>query len=102
MPHGSWPVGGLRARRVGLLAPPPPCVYPPACFTIASSCLSRFCSPPCSSCTWPACHFVAKFWTRFVYATPAAVIGEVVECGFEKIRRNVAKCASGLSRGERV
>src|SRR5207302_7697228 len=50
--------------------------------------------------TWPACHFVKKFCTRFVYAEPEAMIGEVPECGFAKIFRNVANFASGLISGD--
>ena len=45
----------------------------------------------------PACHFVAKFCTAFVYETPAAVIGDVDEYLFPNMCRNVAKCASGVS-----
>src|SRR5581483_6028543 len=70
---------------------------PPVCFTIASSCLSSEERPEARFETLPACHFVAKFWTAFVYETPAAVIGEVLEYGLPKIFRNVAKCASGVS-----
>src|SRR6266536_2095934 len=69
---------------------------PPACFTCASSCLSRDFSPPPRFFTLPACHLVKKFWTALVYADPAAVMGDVLDFGFAKIFRKVAKWASGL------
>ena len=52
--------------------------------------------------TFPACHCVMKLWTRFVYDTPEAMIGEVADLGFEKIFRNGAKCESGISSFECV
>src|SRR5437868_5724688 len=78
--------------------PPPPL----ACATWASSCFASVFSPLFRSFTFPACHFVAKLCTRFVYEAPDATIGDVPECGFEKIFRNVEKCASGVSSLECV
>src|SRR5207245_1647011 len=72
---------------------PPP---PPACATWASSCFASVFSPPARSFTLPACHFSTKFCTRFVYDWPDAMIGDVPECGFAKIFRNVEKRASGV------
>src|SRR5207248_3995227 len=68
---------------------------PPACLNWASSAFARLRSLPSSP--WPLlpCHLVKKLCTRFVYATPEAKIGEVVECGLAKIFRKVEKCGSG-------
>src|SRR5262249_22706593 len=43
-----------------------------------------------------------KLWTAFVYETPDAVIGDVLDSLFAKIFRNVAKCSSGVSSFECV
>src|SRR5207248_10825238 len=73
---------------------------PPACLNWASSAFARLRSLPSSP--WPLlpCHLVKKLWTWFVYATPEAMIGEVVECGLPKIFRKVEKCGSGWISGE--
>src|SRR3989442_12834743 len=67
---------------------------------MASSCLSSDFKPPARSLTLPACHCSKKCATASVYETPAAVIGDVVECEFPKIFRNVAKYGSGLISGD--
>src|SRR6476659_1434453 len=89
---------GNRGRARGYGTPPPPL----ACFTCASSCLSRSLRPAGRSFTLPACHFVTNVWTRFVSEAPDAMIGDVPDLGFAKIFKNGAKCASGMSSFECV